>query len=89
MYNSDFSDRRRNLSKFLEDLSKGLSEIRGVVLQNRRDSLERVRGAIIDNTYRLAHINLDSDIPGSPPHLRSRGRAQDIPNVMSKPLERK
>ena len=87
IFNTERTSRRLQLTEFISELSQGLSEIRGVILQNRRNSLERVREAIREHSNQITGHNKRS-YSVSPPHLRSRGRAQDIPNVMTHLPER-
>ena len=89
VYGSETSSRHTKLSQFLGDLSRGLSDIRGVVMKNRRASLERVKEAINENPTRTVNVGVEPNFTVSPPHVRSRGQAMDLPNVMDRPIERK
>ena len=82
------------LALFLSEITDGLNDIRATVLQNRRSSLDRVRGAILENQSRMETsgagvIRNRPPVIRSPPLLRSRGKAMDLPLVMPKALERK
>ena len=80
-------------SELLNEISRGLADIREVIARNKQESLERVREAVTGGREELGAdlddvgvVNLKPCID-SPPFLRSRGRVQELPYIPSKPWE--
>ena len=81
----------------ISDLHTGISEIRSVLNANRRASRDRFLRVVSDSPSgaSMAGVSPQQTAPPvsvsscnlSPPHLRSRGRALDLPHVMDKPPE--